>query len=108
MTTAWYTREPDPDGLMQSVLREGGGNNVMGYVNERVEELFDLGKATLDRDERRPIYTEIMQIMLEEMPLVKLQTVEIVWGASQRVQGMELSPKGYPTYLAYEFVPDAE
>jgi peptide/nickel transport system substrate-binding protein len=108
MTAAWYTREPDPDGLMQSVLREGGGNNVMGYVNPRVEELFDQGKATLDQDERRPIYTEIMQIMLEDMPLVKLQTMEIVWGASQRVQGMEISPKGYPTYLAYTFVPEPD
>jgi peptide/nickel transport system substrate-binding protein len=108
MTAAWYTREPDPDGLMQSVLREGGGNNVMGYVNPQVEELFDQGKATLDQDERRPIYTEIMRIMLEDMPLVKLQTMEIVWGASQRVQGMEISPKGYPTYLAYTFVPDPD
>lgn len=107
MTAAWYTREPDPDGLMQSVLREGGGNNVMGYVNPRVEELFDEGKATLDRDARREIYTEIMAIMLEDMPLVKLQTMEIVWGASQRVQGMEISPKGYPTYLAYTFDADA-
>jgi peptide/nickel transport system substrate-binding protein len=107
MTAAWYTREPDPDGLMQSVLREGGGNNVMGYVSPRVEDLFDQGKATLDQDERRPIYTEIMQIMLEDMPLVKLQTMEIVWGASHRIEGMEISPKGYPTYLAYTFNPDA-
>lgn len=107
LTGAWYTREPDPDGLMQSVLRKDGGNNVMGYVNPRVEELFDQGKATLDQEQRRPIYTEIMKIMPEEMPLVKLQTVDIVWAGSTKVKGMELSPKGYPTYLLYEFDPDA-
>ncbi|MGH2558705.1 MAG: ABC transporter substrate-binding protein [Thermomicrobiales bacterium] len=107
MTQAWYTREPDPDSLMQSVLRQDGGNNVMGYVNERVEELFDQGKALTDEARRKPIYTEIMQIMLEEMPLVKIQTVEVVWAANQRVSGLQLWPKGMPNYLEYQFDPNA-
>jgi peptide/nickel transport system substrate-binding protein len=107
LTDAWYTREPDPDALMQSVLREGGGNNVMGYVNPRIEELFDQGKATLDEGARKPIYSEIIRIMLEDMPLVKLQTVEIFWAASQTIKGLELQPKGYPAFLTWSYDPNA-
>jgi peptide/nickel transport system substrate-binding protein len=107
MTDAWYTREPDPDALMQSVLRKDGGNNVMGYYNPRIEELFDQGKATLDPEARKPIYSEITRIMLEEMPLVKLQTVEIVWAGNRKVSGFQITPKGYPNWLDYSFDPTA-
>ena len=97
ITNAQYTREPDPDGLMQSVLRKDGGNNVMGYDNPQIEELFDKGKATLDQEERKPIYSEIIKIMLEDMPLVKLQTVEVVWAGNKKVSGMQIWPKGCRT-----------
>ena len=105
LTDAWYTREPDPDGLMQSVLRKDGGNNVMGYDNPQIEELFDQGKATLDEAERKPIYSEIIKIMLEDMPLVKLQTVEIVWAGDQKVSGMQISPKGCRTTSTTPSIP---
>ncbi len=105
LTDAWYTREPDPDGLMQSVLRAGGGNNVMGYSNPQIEELFDQGKATLDQEARKPIYSQIIQIMMEDMPLVKLQTVEVIWAGNKKVSGMEVWPKGMPNYLNYSFDP---
>ena len=72
---------------MQSVLRKDGGNNVMGYDNPKIEELFDQGKATLDQAARKPIYSEIIKIMLEDMPLVKLQTVEVVWAGNHKVSG---------------------
>ena len=107
LTDAWYTREPDPDGLMQSVLRKDGGNNVMGYDNPKIEELFDKGKATLDQAERKPIYSEIIKIMLADMPLVKLQTVEVVWAGDKKVSGMQIWPKGLPNYLDYTFDPNA-
>jgi peptide/nickel transport system substrate-binding protein len=107
LTNAWYTREPDPDGLMQSVLRKDGGNNVMGYDNPEIEKLFDQGKATLDRDKRKPIYSEIIKIMLQDMPLVKLQTVEVVWAGDKKVSGMQIWPKGLPNYLDYTFDPNA-
>jgi len=107
MTAAWYTREPDPDGLMQSVLRADGGNNVMGYSNPEIERLFDEGKATLDQDERKAIYSQIIRIMLEDVPLVKLQTVEVIWASNNKVSGLEVWPKGMPNYLDYSFDPDA-
>jgi peptide/nickel transport system substrate-binding protein len=107
LTDAWYTREPDPDGLMQSVLRKDGGNNVGGYNNPQIETLFDQGVSTLDQDARKKIYSQIIQIMLQDVPLIKLQTVEVVWAGDKKVSGMEVWPKGMPNYLEYTFDPNA-
>lgn len=102
MTLGWYTREIDPDGLFSSVLRQEQGNNPMRYYNPEVEELFDLGKATEDEEERKRIYEEIMRIaILDDTPLVKLQSMEIVWAANQRVEGFSLLAKGLPNFYDY-------
>ncbi|MEA2523679.1 MAG: peptide/nickel transport system substrate-binding protein [Thermomicrobiales bacterium] len=106
MTDAWYTREPDPDGLMQSVLRKDGGNNVMGYDNPEIETLFDQGKSTLDQEARKPIYSQIIKTMLDDTPLIKLQTVEVIWAGNHKVSGMQVWPKGMPNYLDYTFDPN--
>lgn len=104
MTLAWYTREIDPDGLFSSVLRQEQGNNPMRYYNEEVEALFDQGKATTDDEERKQIYEEIMNIaILDDTPLVKLQTMEIKWAANNKVQDFALLPKGYPNFYNWSW-----
>ncbi len=104
MTLAWYTREIDPDGLFSSVLRQEQGNNPMRYYNEAVETLFDEGKATTDEEERKRIYEEIMNLaILDDTPLVKLQSMEIKWAANQKVQNFTLLPKGYPNFYDWSW-----
>jgi peptide/nickel transport system substrate-binding protein len=105
MTLAWYTREIDPDGLFSSVLREEQGNNPMRYYNPDVEALFDQGKAIEDPEERKRIYEEIMQIaILDDTPLVKLQTMEIKWAANDKVEDFTLLPKGYPNFYDWRWL----
>ncbi len=104
MTLAWYTREIDPDGLFSSVLRKEQGNNPMRYYNEEVEALFDQGKATTDEEERKQIYEQIMQTaILDDTPLVKLQSMEIKWAANQKVENFALLPKGYPNFYNWSW-----
>jgi peptide/nickel transport system substrate-binding protein len=43
-------------------------SNGAGYRNARVDQLFDLASAAVDRDERRRHYVEIQQILAEEVP----------------------------------------
>jgi peptide/nickel transport system substrate-binding protein len=107
ITDAWYTREPDPDGLMQSVLRKDKGNNVMGYDNPQIEELFDAGKSIVDRDQRTGYYNQIMEIVIhDDVPLVKIQTMPRIAAANDHIQGAHMSPKGYFHYKDYTFVPN--
>jgi peptide/nickel transport system substrate-binding protein len=94
MTIAWYTREPDPDGAFSSVLRKEQGNNFMGYDNPSVDALFDQGRSETDQAKRKAIYEQIIQTgFLADVPLIKMQTIEIQWAANQAVQ-MPITPQG--------------
>ena len=99
---AWYTREPDPDGLMQSLFRADNdrsgfkGNNGMRYFSEDIEVLFDKGKSTTDRTVRAQAYNDIVDIIVNrDVPIVKLQSMPRYFAANQHIQGGFVSPKGY-------------
>ncbi len=99
---AWYTREPDPDGLMQSVFRADSptsgfkGNNGMRYYNPEIERLFDEAKSTTDRAIRSELYRQIVDIVVnQDVPLIKLQSMPRYFAAGRHVQGGYVSPKGY-------------
>ena len=99
---AWYTREPDPDGLMQSLFRADNdrsgfkGNNGMRYFSEDIEVLFDKGKSTTDRAVRAQAYNDIVDIIVNrDVPIVKLQSMPRYFAANQHIQGGFVSPKGY-------------
>ncbi len=99
---AWYTREPDPDGLMQSVFRADSptsgfkGNNGMRYYNPEIERLFDEAKSTSDRAVRADLYRQIVDIVVnQDVPLIKLQSMPRYFAANSRVQNGYVNPKGY-------------
>jgi peptide/nickel transport system substrate-binding protein len=101
---AQYTREPDPDGLFSSVLRKDQGNNFMGYNNPQVEDWFNQGKSIADREKRKATYEQIMKkAMIEEVPLVKFQTVDIVWAANDKVKNFKILPRGYPNLYQWDW-----
>jgi len=99
---AWYTREPDPDGLMQSLFRADSategfkGNNGMRYFSQDIEDLFDLGKSTTDRAIRSKAYLDIVDIIVNrDVPIVKLQSMPRFFAANEHVKDAYVSPKGY-------------
>ena len=50
----------------------GAGSNYSYYTNARIDELIELGRTTLDENERKEYYTELLEIYNEEMPYVCL------------------------------------
>jgi ABC-type transport system substrate-binding protein len=77
----------------------------MRYFNQQVEDLFDQGKATADREERKKIYEDLMNIaILDDTPLVKLKSMEIKWAANKKVEGLTILPKGYPNFFDWKWV----
>jgi ABC-type transport system substrate-binding protein len=98
---AWYTREPDPDGLMQSLFRADSategfkGNNGMRYFSQDIEDLFDLGKSTTDRSIRAKAYLDIVDIIVNrDVPLVKLQSMPRFFAAKRAPKGRVREPQG--------------
>lgn len=64
-------RGPDPDAF-NVFVGDGGARNAMGYRNDRVEELFAIGRSVADQDLRREAYYELHQIIADEIPLLTL------------------------------------
>ena len=104
MQVAWYAREIDPDGLFSSVLRKEQGNNPMRYYNPALETLFDGGKSVYDREIRKKYYEAIMNTaILDEMPIIKIQTIERKWASNKKIKNFNVLPKGYPNYYSLKW-----
>jgi len=61
--------EPDPFGQLHSE----GGNNFACFSNARMDELIEEGVSYVDPEKRQPIYYEIQEIFVEEVPVLYLQ-----------------------------------
>ena len=68
--------------------------NHVGYVNKRVEQLFDQGKREFDREKRKQIYQEIQQIISTDAPYAFVTTNLSYIGINSRVGGIEPTPLG--------------
>lgn len=71
MTASGGPHGPDPS-EWANFVGTGGTRNVMKYSNARVDELFKLGRKTLNEEERKKIYFEIQEIIAKELPRMNL------------------------------------
>ncbi len=71
MTASGGPHGPDPSEFANFV-GTGGTRNVMGYSNARVDELFKMGRKTLNEEERKKIYFEIQEIIAKDLPRMNL------------------------------------
>lgn len=65
------------------------GGNASHYSNERVDELYGEGQATGDPEARKTAYTELAQILNEELPWIFLWSPNSLYAVSNRLQGYE-------------------
>lgn len=65
------------------------GGNGSHYSNERVDELYAEGQATNDPEARKAAYTEIAQILNEELPWIFFWSPNSLYAVNNRVQGFE-------------------
>jgi peptide/nickel transport system substrate-binding protein len=56
------------DPSLGALVQRCGTQLALGYCNERVDELFDLGLSEVAREARAPYYQEISKILNTEMP----------------------------------------
>jgi peptide/nickel transport system substrate-binding protein len=61
-----------------------GGFNMNQYSNPEVDELLAQSLETTDQDERTEIYTEMQNILLEDVPSVILDFPQGIYGVNQR------------------------
>lgn len=93
----WTTVTADADyGLYPLFHGESSaqaGNRTF-FRNDRVSELLDIGRGSIDQNERLRAYQEAQEIIADELPWVFLQTRENVSGFRNTVRGFEHHPMG--------------
>ncbi len=86
-----FLAPPDPstkDGSYSEDFIPPAGQNYSRIRNRRLTELLDRGGKTVSFDERKRIYDEVADIVLDELPIIPLLWVT-------QLDAMPLSLKGY-------------
>jgi peptide/nickel transport system substrate-binding protein len=63
----WSGATIDPDELYLT-LKTGESRNVYGYSNPELDELLVQGRAETDLEARKEIYSQVQQILMEDVP----------------------------------------
>jgi len=84
------------------------GFNVFSYKNEKVDELLDKGRVTLDREQRKQIYHQFQKEMYENPPGIFLFWRDYLIGIHKRFKGVKVSPAGIFNNINEWYVPKEE
>ncbi len=66
------------------------------FCNDRLNDLYEQGRSTLDQSERQEIYQEIQRIFYEENPAVNIVLPPSIVGLRERLEGFK------PTALMFD------
>lgn len=75
-------------------------NNIVGYSNPKVDELFDAGAAENDPEKRAAIYKEVQQLLVQEVPVAWLHELSFPT-LYRKVDNLVSSGIGLNDSLAY-------
>lgn len=68
--------------------------NTMGYVNKRVDELFDQAPKQTDAAKAQAMYSELQAILTEDVPVVWLTELEFPVLINKRVRDVNIDANG--------------
>lgn len=68
------TSPPDPD--QYYLWHSAQSSNFLHYKNTRIDSLLEKGRVTPDKNERRALYQEFQQFLLEDAPAIFLRHIE--------------------------------
>lgn len=102
----WVTVTGDPDyglfPLFHSSQMGAAGNRTF-YSNPRVDELLDLGRASVDPAVRKAAYMEAQEIIRDEAPWIFTWTGEELNATRSNVVGFKNHPAGHPKLFTVSF-----
>jgi peptide/nickel transport system substrate-binding protein len=78
------------------------GDNWQGYCNEELDTLFEQQNTETNPDARKEIFSQIQQIMHDEVVWIGLWRDPDLWSVSSRLQGVRLSG-ATPFWNAHEW-----
>ncbi|MGM9974352.1 MAG: glutathione ABC transporter substrate-binding protein [Clostridiaceae bacterium] len=94
----WTTVTGDADYGLYSLFHSsqfGDAGNRTFYSNDKIDELLDLGRKSVNPEERVKAYKEVQEIVNDEAPWVFLYNAEYLDGARSNVKGFIQHPAGH-------------
>lgn len=94
----WTTVTADADYGLYALFHSsqlGSPGNRTWFVNERVDELLEIGRTTVDQTARAAAYTEAQEIIRDEAPWIFVNTGENIAGSAKNVVGFRQHPAGH-------------
>jgi len=98
----WIGGNEDPDifdYVFHSARFPPKGANRGFYSNPRVDLLIDQARRERDQSVRKRLYTELQQILANDVPSINLWYIDNVMVHSKRVQNLTLNPSGNYDFL---------
>ena len=89
--TDWGPR-PVPQLFLDQGYHSDGVWNESHYSNERLDELIELGRSSLDQEARTAAYKEIQQILLDEGPIIVPYFFATFMVLAGEISGVTLHP----------------
>jgi peptide/nickel transport system substrate-binding protein len=78
-----------PDLQLYRTFHTEGSTNKFNFSNEKVDELLEEGRRVTDYEERKDIYNELQQILVDQSPILFLYSPNILFASSNAVTGFE-------------------
>lgn len=79
----------DPDDFYYAQHHSQGVNNFQGFANEEVDELLDAARVEVDETERKALYDEVAELIVDQASYIYFYNSDIVEAWSPRVSGYE-------------------
>jgi len=70
------------------------GFNRAQFRNEEVDQLLEQGRTTLDKEQRKEIYSDFQRVMTEQMPWIWLYSYKTTYAVDKKINGVVVSPQG--------------
>ncbi len=95
ITLGWTSGvETDIYQIFHSKQIEDGGDNFVGYKNERLDQLIDTARGTVDEAKRMPLWQEAERIMYEDQPYTFLMRRESLVFIDKRINNLQITNLG--------------
>jgi len=95
ITLGWTSGvETDIYQIFHSKQIEAGGDNFVGYKNERLDQLIDTARGTVDEVKRMPLWQEAERIMYEDQPYTFLMRRESLVFIDKRIHNLQITNLG--------------
>jgi peptide/nickel transport system substrate-binding protein len=88
---SWGGGSIDPDLGPKEQLLSNGQQNVTGFANENVDQMFKQGAVELDDAKRKQLYNDLQKVVNDELPSMYLYSATSFSPMSKKITGVQPS-----------------